>query len=123
MANFEQTIKAGKTTWGLGWSLGAGFLAFGTDLGLSYLLEQHSCSTGHHYVLQIISMVCFVLAMTGFGTGLSDFKRFPRSSKQEGGSSFDRGYFQALLGMALSLSFALAIIAISVPRWILSPCE
>jgi hypothetical protein len=123
MARSEQQIEAGRTPLGLWWSLIAGFAAWGSDLGLSYMLEQHSCSTGHHYVLHIISIVCLAIALTGFGTGWVEFRQIPGTASEEGGSHFDRAHFQALLGMAFSLSFALVIIAGAVPRWILGPCE
>ena len=123
MARSEQQIQAGRTPLGLWWSLIAGFAAWAGDLGFSYVLEQHSCSTGHHYLLHVISVVSLAIALTGFGTGLVEFKRFPGSTSEEGGTHFDRAHFQALLGMAFSLSFALVVIAGSVPRWILSTCE
>ncbi len=123
MARSEQQIQQGRTPFGLWWSLIAGFAAWGLDLGFSYVLEQHSCSTGHHYVLHVISIFCLALALTGFGTGWVEFGRFPGTTSEEGGSHFDRAHFQALLGMVLSLSFAVVVIAGAVPRWILSPCE
>ena len=123
MARSEQQIQAGRTPLGLWWSLIAGFAAWAVDLGFSYVLEQHSCSTGHHYLLHVISMVCLAITLTGFGTGWVEFRRFPRSTSEEGGSHFDRAHFQALLGMVFSVSFAVVIVAGSVPRWILSPCE
>jgi hypothetical protein len=123
MAKSEQQIQAGRTPFGLCWSLIAGFAAWGFDLGLSYVLEQHSCSTGHHYMVHVISIVCLAIALTGFATGWLEFRRFPGSTSEEGGSHFDRAHFQALLGMAFSLAFAVVIVAGSVPRWILSPCE
>ena len=119
----RQEIEKGKTPFALWWSLAAGFAAWGTDLGLSYILEQHSCSTGHHYVLHVISIVCFLLALSGFFVGFSELRALPHHAKEEGGSRFDRAHFQALLGVAFSLSFAVVIIAGSVPRWILSPCD
>ena len=123
MARSEQIIRGGRTPVGLWWSLIAGFVAWGADLGLSYMLEQHSCSTGHHYVLHIISLVSLAIALTGFGTGWVEFRRFPGTASEEGGSHFDRAHFQALLGMAFSLSFAVVVIAGAVPRWIIGPCE
>jgi hypothetical protein len=123
MAKSEQQIQAGRTPLGLWWSLIAGFAAWAFDLGFSYVLEQHSCSTGHHYVLHVISIVCLAIALTGFGTGWVEFRRFSGTSSEEGGSHFDRAHFQALLGMAFSLSFAVVVIAGSVPRWIIGPCE
>jgi hypothetical protein len=123
VASSEKQIRDGRTPAGLWWSLIAGFAAWAFDLGFSYVLEQHSCSTGHHYLLHVISMVCLAITLTGFGTGWVEFRRFPRSTSEEGGSHFDRAHFQALLGMAFSVSFAVVIVAGSVPRWILSPCE
>jgi hypothetical protein len=123
MSNLENGIRIGKTPWGLGWSLAAGFVAWGFDLALSYALEQHSCSTGHHYVLHVITIVCMAIALSGFAMGLMEFKRFPRETSEEGGNRIDRAYFQSMLGMAFCLVFAIVIIAGSVPRWILSPCE
>ena len=73
-------------------------------------------------MLHLISVACFLIALSGFGTGLVEFRRFPGTTSEEGGSHFDRAHFQALLGMAFSLSFALVVIAGSVPRWILGPC-
>lgn len=123
MAQFEHSIEVGRTPWGMWWSLVAGFLGFAIDESFSYVLDQHSCSTGHYYVLHVISLVCFAIAMSGFFTGYSDFRRFGKDTSEEGGSRFSRAYFQALLGMGFSLSFAVVIVAESVPRWILTPCE
>jgi hypothetical protein len=123
MARSQQEIQAGGTPPGLWWSLIAGFAAWAIDLGFSYVLEQHSCSTGHHYLMHVISIICFAIALTGFGTGLVEFRRFPGTTSEEGGSPFDRAHFQALLGMTFSLSFAIVVIAGWLPRWILSPCD
>src|ERR1041385_8380039 len=123
MTNVRQEIEHGRTPFGVWWSLVAGFAAWGADLGLSYMLEQHSCSTGHHYVLHLISVICFLVALSGFAGGLSGLRTVPQHVQDEGGSRFDRSHFQALIGMSFSLSFAVVIIAGSVPRWILSPCD
>jgi len=123
MASSEQLIQAGRTPLGLWWSLIAGFAAWAIDLGFSYVVEQHTCSTGHHYLLHVISLASLAIALTGFATGWVEFKRFPGTTSEEGGSHFDRAHFQALLGMAFSLSFAVVILAGAVPRWIVGPCE
>jgi hypothetical protein len=122
-AGFERQIESGRTSWGIWWALAAGFLAWGFDLGVSYVLEQHSCSTGHHYVLHVTSLLCALLAISGLVAGFWEFRRFPGNSKGEGPTRFDRAHFQALLGMALSIGFAVVVVAAAVPRWILSPCE
>jgi len=121
--SFKQPIAVGKTSWGIRWGLAAGFLAWGIDLGLSYILVQHSCSTGHHYVLHAITFVCALLALSGFVAGFAILRRFPTDTTEEGGSRFDRAYFQLLLAIAFSLSFTLVVVAAAVPRWILGPCQ
>ena len=123
MAKSEQQIQAGRTPPGLWWSLAAGFAAWGLDLGLSYMLEQHSCSTGHHYVLHVISVAASQSRLRASQPGCVGIQTIPGKTSEEGGSHFDRAHFQALLGMAFSLCFAVVVIAGSVPRWILSPCE
>jgi hypothetical protein len=123
MAEFEHSIEVGRTPWGMWWSLVAGGVGWIFDHSFSYVLEQHSCSTGHYYLLHVISLVAFAIAISGFVTGYSDHKRFSKETDEEGGSHFNRAYFQTLLGMGFSLAFALVILAEAVPRWILSPCE
>ena len=83
MTTAKPIVEAGKTPFGIWWSLVAGFAAWGFDLGLSYMLEQHSCSTGHSYVLHAISFVCFLGALSGFATGFMEKRRFPHDSKEE----------------------------------------
>lgn len=106
----------------LWWSLFAGPVSWLFDLGFSYSLTQHSCSTGHYYVLHLISALCFVGALSGLYFGLANYRRFDAGS-EEGGYPHDRAYFQALIGILFSISFAIVIIAGSVPRWVLSPCS
>lgn len=123
MTESDHNIAAGQTPAMLWWSLIAGFLAWGLDLALSYTLEQHSCSTGHHYVLHWISIVCALIALSGAAFGYAEFKKLPAGAREEGGSRWDRAHFQTLLGIGFSLSFTVVIIAGAIPRWILSPCE
>ena len=77
MTNPKPVVEAGKTPDRNLVELIAGFAAWGIDLGLSYMLEQHSCSTGHYYVLHTISFVCFVMAMSGFVTGFMENEPVP----------------------------------------------
>jgi hypothetical protein len=107
----------------LSWSLAAGFLGWGLDLAMSYVLEQHSCSTGRPYLLHMISAICFCIAVSGISPSLSALRNSPEEADQEGGRFQDRVYFQSLMGLGFSISFAVVILAAAVPRWILSPCD
>jgi hypothetical protein len=123
MPDFKQSVDHGQTPAALWWSLVAGFIAWGCDLGFSYALDQHACSTGHTYVMHVISIVCFLIALSGFALGWMEFRRVPPEADDEGERPLDRAHFQVLLGMGFSLAFAVVVIAGAVPRWILSPCH
>jgi uncharacterized membrane protein len=112
----------GKTPAGLQWSMWAGFLAWGADLGLSYVLQQHACSTGHYYVLRGITAVTLVVALSGFVAAFQQHRKLAQSAEEQGVRPSDRALFQARLGIGFSLGFVVVIIAAAVPRWILGLC-
>jgi hypothetical protein len=119
----EQSIQSGVTPTRLRWSLAAGFTAFAMDLGFSYVLRQHVCTSSQKFELHIVTFTCLAIALFGFALGWVDFHNLPHDSEEEGGEPHDRAHFEALLGMGFSLAFGLAIIALAVPRWILTVCE
>lgn len=106
----------------LWWGILIGPTAWALDQGLSYALAQHACSTGHFYVLHVTSAVMFVLALTGL---LAAWRQLGpvRNGREEGGSPVDRSWFMAWFGILMSAGFALTIIALSVPKIVLSPCD
>jgi hypothetical protein len=118
-----QSIQSGVTPTRLRWSLAAGFTAFGLDLGASYVLRQHVCTSSQKLELHLVTFVCLAMALLGFALGWIDFHNLPHDAEEEGGEPYDRAHFEALLGMGFSLGFALGIIAMAVPRWILTVCE
>ncbi len=99
-----------------------GPIAWALDEGLSYALEQRSCSTGHVYVLHAISIVCFLLALSGAAISRHQLSTVGAGS-EEGGTVLDRSWWMARLGIALGLGFALVIVALAVPKFLLNPCS
>jgi hypothetical protein len=123
MEELEQTVRRGEAPAFIWWAMCAGPLAWGADLGFSYVLAQHACSTGHHYVLHVITIVCGVIALTGVAAAWSAYSAIPREASDKGQRPLDRTYFQILFGIVFSIAFTVVIIAGAVPRWILSPCD
>ena len=123
MAKLEQTVKPGAAPAFVWWTMFAGPVAWAFDLGFSYVLTQHSCSTGHHYVLHVVTIVCGVVALTGFASGIVAYAALPHEASAEGVRPLDRTYFQVIFGIVFSLAFTVVVIAAAVPRWILSPCD
>ena len=123
MAELENTVRKGEAPALIWWSMFSGPFAWACDLGFSYVLEQHTCSTGHHYVLHVITVVCALIALTGLAAGIAAYKRVPEEASDEGVRPMDRTHFQVLFGMVFSIAFTMVIIAEAVPRWILHPCQ
>lgn len=116
-------IPHGRTPSQLRWSLAAGFAAMGLDLGFSYVLRQHACTASHKVELHLVSLLCLFVAIGGFWAGWVNFHDLPHDSEEEGGEPHDRAHFEALLGMGFSLGFALVVIALAIPQFLLSVCE
>jgi len=94
----------------------------GLDQGSSYAIAQHACSTSHFYLLHLITGAAFLLALTGVLVAWRQLGPV-RNGQEEGGSPVDRSWFMAWLGILMSLAFALTIVALSVPKIVLSPCD
>jgi hypothetical protein len=123
MAERENTVRQGEAPAVLWWTMWAGPFAWACDLGLSYALVHHTCSTGHHYVLHTISVVCVLIALSGLVAGWAAYRTIPKEASDEGRRPMDRAHFQIIFGIVFSIAFTVVIIAGAVPRWILSPCQ
>jgi hypothetical protein len=114
--------KGGRGERMLWFGVFAGPAAWFLDLGFSYSLAQHVCSTGHEYLLHLITALCFVLALLGLLAAFVANREIPDQASHEGGSVLDRSRFLAYMGYIFSIGFGLTIIAGGVPRWVLPPC-
>jgi uncharacterized membrane protein len=99
-----------------------GPIAWTLDEGLSYSLEQHACSTGHFYVLYVLTVVTLILALSGSAISWRQLTIIGKRS-EEGGNILDRSRWMARLGIALGIGFAVVIIALAVPKVLLNPCS
>jgi hypothetical protein len=99
-----------------------GPLAWVLDEGLSYALEQHSCSTGHFYVLHAITVACLILAVAGALIARSQLAKVGPGS-DDGGGPHNRSWWMSIVGIGLGVGFSLVIIAIAIPKIMLSPCD
>jgi hypothetical protein len=123
VAFFEREIDRGKTPGSIQWSLGIGAIAFASDLGITYVLHIHSCSSRLPFELRTVPVCACLLALSGLVAGIIQIQRLPHEAEEEGGEPHDRAHFQALLGLALSAAFTVGIIALAIPGWLLPPCQ
>jgi hypothetical protein len=98
-------------------------LTFGADLLLSYALVPHACSTGHFYVLHVVTVVAIIVTLSAGFFAWREYLRVSAGADDEGGSPRDRAHFMAIFGMIWSAAFVVVILANAVPRLMLSPCD
>jgi hypothetical protein len=108
--------------WGLWIGILAGPVAWALDEVIGYSVTHHECSTGHRFLLHLLTVGALIL--TGFGF-MSSWNVFQGLSSGSGanGIALHRSRFMAKAGMLLSACFLLVIIATAIPKWMLSPCD
>ena len=93
----------------------SGPIALIVNFQLRYALVPYACESGQHWMLTAISIPLFVVAL--FGAFVSW-----RGLRADDGDVM-RIRFMALSGIALSLLFALSIVAMAIPDFYFHPCE
>jgi hypothetical protein len=97
----------------------AGPLAWAATEVISYTAAAHECSTGSRSLLHALTVTGLVCCAVGLIAARSVVAIYPRISDARS----ERIRSMAISGMTLSIAFAVAIIAMSIPNWILSPCD
>jgi hypothetical protein len=111
-----------SATFALWYSILIGPFAWAADEQIGYTLVYHSCSTGHYYLLHVIGAISILLGLSGVLVGAFCLAR-TREASLDGGRTADRSRFMAILGISASLGSVVLMIAQSVPRFMLSPCD
>jgi hypothetical protein len=97
----------------------AGPLAWAANEVISYTATAHECSTGSRSLFHALTVSGLVCCAIGLIAARSVAAIYPRTSD----GREERIRFMAISGMTLSVAFAVAIIAMAIPNWILSPCD
>jgi hypothetical protein len=118
-----EEFRSGPAAGALWWGVLAGPISFALNEVLSYAIVQHSCSTAHHGWLEFYTVLGVLLAIWGFISAQSCYSRIPKSISTEEGNTYSRARWMAIYGMAGSLAFVVLNIAVSIPKWAMSPCD
>ena len=117
------TIQPGRTEPQVVWGIFSGPLAWVLDHGSSYSVTQHACAAGNQSILYMISVTALLIAASGLLVSTRAFRNaHPRRAPHLRGRR-ERVRFQSVIGIGLSASFLIVIIANAVPRWLLSACS
>ena len=92
------------------------------DLQASYLLVPYTCRTGAQLPIHLVSVVAFMLdagafalawrVWRGAGSGWPGDEPEPRAQAR----------FLGMTGLLTSAYFALVVVAMAVPRWVVGAC-
>jgi hypothetical protein len=117
----------------LGLAALAGPLAGLLQLQVNYALTQTACELGGEGLLHLVSLGALLLAAAGALAGWQGWRRLAPDRElrtetgaelgPEGGAGVPRARFLALAGVLLGAYFALTIVALDVPLWILRVCD
>ena len=116
-------FRRGPGALALWWGVLAGPIAFALDETISYATVQHSCSTGVHGIEHFYTALGILIAFSGLAAAQWCYRRIPNSVSLEQGSTESRSRWMAIYGTAASIVFILVVIAISIPKWAMSPCD
>jgi hypothetical protein len=123
----ETDLTAGDLRWLSPLPLWTGILAgpcaFAFDLTVSYALVQWTCVSQRQVVLHLITPATLAVVTGGAMVSWVALQRTESGAPTDGGDPRQRARFMALLGLASSALFAVAILAIGVPRWVLDACH
>ena len=115
-------FRSGAGALALWWGILAGPVSVALDEVLSYAIVQHSCSTGYHWLLHFYTAMGILLSLSGLIAAQWCYRRLPPTATTED-SVASRSRWMAIYGTAASIAFMLVIIAISIPKWAMSPCD
>jgi hypothetical protein len=121
-ARASAEFRSPATSLLLWWGIFAGPVGVALDELLSYAIVQHSCSTGHHGLLHFYTGLAILSSLSGFAAALWCYRRLPTLNLEDG-STAGRSRWMAIYGMAASIVFIVVIIALSIPKWAMSPCD
>jgi hypothetical protein len=122
VSNTSRAIEPGHTPPLLRVSLLSGFVAFACQLSLNYVLRSHACNAHSSTILRAITVCALALVFVGLLLGFSVLRNLPAEKDEEGGKPHDRAHFQALLAFGFNSGFAVSIIALAIPAWLVPPC-
>jgi ABC-type dipeptide/oligopeptide/nickel transport system permease subunit len=103
-------------------SLLCGFIALACQLILNYVLRAHACYAHSTTILHAVTACALALVFVGLLLGFAVLRSLPAEKDEEGGKPHDRAHFQALLAFGFNSGFAVAIIALAIPAWLVPPC-
>jgi len=101
----------------------AGPAAWALDLSISYAVVKWTCTSQRHTALHGTMSAALVMVAGGAVLSFIALQHTAGDTPTDGGNPRQRARFMAILGLASCALFALAIIAGTIPEWMLDACR
>jgi hypothetical protein len=101
----------------------AGPVAWALDLTVSYALVKWTCSSQRQEMVQLTTAVALAMTCGGALVSWLALQHTAADAPTDGGQPRQRARFMAILGLGSAALFALAIVAVAIPRWVLDACR
>jgi hypothetical protein len=101
----------------------AGPLAWALDLTVGYAIVKWTCNSQRAVVLRAITPAALLIVGLGAIASYVALQQTKGDEPTDGGRPRQRARFMALLGLTLCAFFALTIVALAIPKWVLDVCD
>ena len=101
----------------------AGPAAFLIQLQVNYALVPWACTTGHWFVLHLVSLLALLLVSLASLIAWRIRGRITREARDRAAEPLLRSKFMAEMGLLTSALFLLLIIAQEIPNFVMHPCQ
>lgn len=98
-------------------------VAFLISLEVAYALVPAACISRNQLPVHLVHFICLVLALFGGLVAWRSWKTIGTTWPGEEGGPLARSRFMAGVGVLTSIMFALVIVAMWVPSFVLDPCQ
>jgi hypothetical protein len=98
-------------------------IVFLLDLEVAYALVPAACSTHNRLPVHLVHLACLLLVLFGWSTAWRCWRATGSTWPAEEGGPVARSRFLAGVGVLMGALFALVILAMWLPSFILDPCQ
>jgi hypothetical protein len=97
--------------------------AFFTHLQIRYVLVPWACATNGQLWIHVVDVLALALALIGAFVGWRTWDRAGREEPGEAGGAVPRTRMLGVMGVGMSLMFALVLLGQWVTNFFFSPCQ